>query len=495
MAMFWEFFSFEVKFRLKSISTYVYFLMWFLLDFLSVAAQDFGPVGNGKVLLNGPWAISFYCILGGIYGIIVIAAIFGTSILRDFQRDTYQLLFTKPISKFAYLGGRWLGSFVATVAAFSGIPIGVFAGSLAPWADHSRLVSGHLWWYIQPFLSITVVQIFFLGSLFFCVAALSRKIFIVYLQGVALFMVYVIGLTVFNATRSLEHFWSAILDPVGFMLSDSVTRYWTVAEKNTLLFPWTGVFLINRLLWGAVGLAAIGLVWALFPMSVESLTGKISGRRAARAKLADDREVLPRSLVAAKLPKVTQVFDPAAGWAQLISLTRLRIRYILHEIPFWAIAVLLIAFAINNGYYAGKIGGQNIWPVTYLMLQAVEGSATLFFYIVATLYAAELIWRDRDTHFDGIHDSLPMRDSVDWFSKLLALSFVEVTLLFLTMFCGIFMQTVAGYYHYELGQYLKELFIVTFPQVMVFSLFGHVCADCSQQQIHRSRHHHRCLCT
>ena len=113
-----------------------------------------------------------------------------------------------------------------------------------------------------------------------------------------------------------------------------------------------------------------------------------------------------------------------------------------------------------------------MWPVTYLMLQAVEGSATLFFYIVATLYAAELIWRDRDTRFDGIHDSLPMRDSIDWISKFLALCFVEITLLFLTMLCGMFMQTIAGYYHYELGQYFKELFVVTFPQIMAFALLA-----------------------
>jgi hypothetical protein len=471
--MFWEFFFFEIKFRLKSLSTYVYFFLWCLVNFLFVAAEDFGPIGNGKVLLNGPYAISFFNVVDGIYGIIIIAAIFGTSILRDFQRDTYQLIFTKPISKFAYLGGRWAGSFVATVAAYTGIPVGIFLGTLAPWADHSRIVSGHLWWYVQPFLSITVVQIFFLGSLFFCVAALTRKIFIVYLQGVALFMIYIIGLTVFQATRSLEHFWSAILDPVGILLSDSVTRYWTVAEKNTLLFPWSGVFLINRLLWGGIGVAALGLVWVLFPMSVEALTAKASGKRAAGRKLTEDDDIRPvRSLVAAKLPSVKQVFGSGTTWAQLLSLTRIRISYILHEIPFWAIAVLLIAFAINNGYYAGKVGGENVWPVTYLMVQAVEGSATLFFYIVATLYAAELIWRDRDTRFDGIHDSLPMRDSVDWFSKLLALCFVEVALLFLTMICGVFMQTIAGYYHYELGQYFQELFIVTFPQVLVFALMA-----------------------
>jgi hypothetical protein len=44
-------------------------------------------------------------------------------------------------------------------------------------------------------VSIIVVQIFVLGSLFFLVAALSRKVFVVYVQGAALFMIYVIGLT------------------------------------------------------------------------------------------------------------------------------------------------------------------------------------------------------------------------------------------------------------------------------------------------------------
>ena len=71
---------------------------------------------------------------------------------------------------------------------------------------------------------------------------------------------------------------------------------------------------------------------------------------------------------------------------------------------------MLIVFAVNNGHFAGRVGGVNVWPVTYLMVQAVEGSATLFFIIVAALYAAELIWRERDTRFDGIHDALPMAE-------------------------------------------------------------------------------------
>ena len=481
MGMFWEFFTFELRFRFKSISTYVYFLLWVAFSFLCIASESFGPVANanGKVLLNGPWAMSLnfaYCTL---FGLLIIAAIFGTSMLRDFQRDTYQILFTKPISKFAYLGGRWAGSFVVTVLIFSGLIFGSYLGTLAPWADQVRIGPNHLWWYLQPFLSIVLVQIFFCGSLFFAVAALTRKIFIVYLQGVALFMAYLIGVTAFSATRSLEHFWSGILDPVGLLLNNAVTRYWSVDQKNTLLYPWDfsgyspGVFLYNRLLWIAVGLAAMVLAWVLFPMSVEALTARAQGRRAARARQQDEDELrVPRSLVAARLPKIRQVFGAATGFAQYLSLSRLRTRAILREVPFWAIVGLLIVFAVNNGYFAGRIGGQNVWPVTYLMVQAVEGSATLFFLIVAGLYAAELLWRERDTHFDGIHDALPVSELADWLSKLTAIAVVELLLLAVTLIVGVFMQTLAGYHHYEVGQYLKELYLIVFPTVMGIAMLA-----------------------
>jgi hypothetical protein len=479
--MFREFFTFEIRFRLKSISTYVYFLVWLAFSFLSVASESFGPVGgsNGKLLLNGPYANSLIDFNACLFGLIIIAAIFGTSILRDFQRDTYQLLFTKPVSKFAYLGGRWTGSFVTSVFVFSGLMTGAFLGTFAPWADHTRIAPNHLWWYLQPFLSIVVVQIFFTGSLFFMAAALSRKIVVVYLQGVILFMLYVIGITVFSATRSLEHFWSGILDPIGLILFSDITRYWSVVEKNTVLLPWDfsgyspGIFLYNRLLWTAVGMVSCATLWALFPMSVEALAAGSQGKRAAKARWqeAEENRAL-RSRLAARLPRVHQIFGRATSFAQYRSLTRLRFRLITREVTFWAIVGLLIVFAVNNGYFAGRLGGVNVWPVTYLMVQAVEGSATLFFYIVAALYAAELVWRERDNRFDGIHDALPMSESIDWLSKFTAIFLVELILLAVTMLVGIVMQTIAGYYHYEVLQYLKELYVITLPQVLGVALFA-----------------------
>jgi ABC-2 type transport system permease protein len=478
MTLFWEFFTFELKFRIKSLSTWVYFALWFLLSFLAIAAEDFINTGNGKQLLNGPYSTTVLYTFFTLFGTIIIAAIFGTSALRDFQRDTLQLVFTKPINKFAYLGGRWAGSFVTCVFAFSGMVFGEMAGTLAPWADHTRIVTGHSWWYWQPFLFIVVIQIFFLGSLFFMIAALSRKIFVVYLQGVAVFMIYLVVTAIFSATRSLEHFWSGILDPVGLQLVDVLSRYWTVAEKNSLLFSWSlnvsqGVFLYNRLLWSAVGFLSLIVAYRFFPMSVESLTAGVQGRRAASAKRQEVAEAQPRrSLVAVKLPLVHLHFGGEAGFAQFISLTRIRVSNIVRELPFWAITVLLAVFSLINGYFAGKVNDSDVYPVTFLMVQAVEGMATLFLYIIGTLYAGELIWRERDTAFSGIHDALPLRETTDWLSKLFTLLLVQLVLITIIMFCGLIMQTVAGYYHYDLLQYFKELYLITFPQVLGFVLLA-----------------------
>ncbi len=170
-------------------------------------------------------------------------------------------------------------------------------------------------------------------------------------------------------------------------------------------------------------------------MSVEALTARSQGKRAApgaRRKEAEPRPV--RSLVAAQLPASPPGLWPEPRLSRSISsLTRLRIRTLSREVPFWAIVGLLMVFAVNNGHFAGRVGGVDVWPVTYLMVQAVEGGARCSSTSLPTLYAAELIWRERDTHFDGIHDALPMGESRDWLSKLTAIVFVECILLALTM--------------------------------------------------------------
>lgn len=468
-----DFFFFELKLRFRSISTYVFFLMPFLMALLSISAGDFGPIGAGKVLKNGPYALATIFLQLTAFGSILIAAIFGPAILRDFQEDTYQLLFTKPISKFAYLGGRWAASLLTTVFVFSGLIWGSMLGTLMPWADKTRLAPVHFWWHLQPFLSITVVQIFFLGSLFFLVAALTRRVVVVYLQGVVLFALYLIGLVSVVATNRLERFWPSVLDPLGLILFQNVTRYWTVVERNAQLVGWSGEFLYNRLLWCGVGLLALVAVFLLFPMSAEVLGSRRSSKH---AKAAREEEALeqnrPKRRFGVELPRVTQVFGGATTWMQLLSMTRMRYLNIVRDVVFWAIAFIMFVFVLISGRFAGNNNGVAVWPVTYLMVQVISGSAGLFLFIVGALYAGELIWRERDVRFEQIHDSLPLRDWADFVSKFLALAWVQTTLVSIVLVCGVFSQATQGFFHFELGQYAKEIYLVYLPQMIMVVLLA-----------------------
>jgi hypothetical protein len=58
----------------------------------------------------------------------------------------------------------------------------------------------------------------------------------------------------------------------------------------------------------------------------------------------------------------------------------------------------------------------------------------------------------------GAHDALPIPTWLPLLSKLLALMLVPVLLLTVLLCCGGLIQALKGYYHFELGLYLHELY-------------------------------------
>ena len=77
-------------------------------------------------------------------------------------------------------------------------------------------------------------------------------------------------------------------------------------------------------------------VWVFFPDVGGGADCSLAGpprRQSERAGTAEARPV--RSLVAARIPAVHHAFGPATTWAQYLSLSRLRLRNILRDIPFW----------------------------------------------------------------------------------------------------------------------------------------------------------------
>jgi hypothetical protein len=467
--MFWEIFLFEVKFRLKRISTYVYFSIWFFMAFFSVSVRQFGPGSfGGKVFVNSPYTIAQITSSLTAFGLVVISSIFGTSIYRDFEQGTYQIFFTTPMKKRDYLGGRLLGSFVITALIFSGILLGLTIGKFMPWADQARLAPINLWFHIQPFLLFTLTEIFFAGALFFMIGALTRNLVFVYLQGVIFLAIYLIAVTlVANNPNNLNNYWPALVDPLGILTVSKTARYWTVVEKNSLTIPFTGVMAWNRLLWLSLGAIATAAVFRFFPFSAEQLTVK-----RARKGLAERDDETPLPEFRPSAIAVKQRFNGGATFAQFLTLTRLRLLSIVKEVPFIAIVLIGVVFVFIGGWEAGRIFDTPVYPVTYLMAEMVKNQFFLFVLVITTLYAGELVWKERGMKYDQIHDALPTPTWLNFISQFLALTVVQAALLAVLMLSGMALQALQGYFNFEPGVYFKELFLIGLPTLMQFSILA-----------------------
>ncbi|MCB0388817.1 MAG: hypothetical protein KDD23_09200, partial [Winogradskyella sp.] len=66
---------------------------------------------------------------------------------------------------------------------------------------------------------------------------------------------------------------AAVADPYGIAAFFEQTQYWTPFQKNTQLLSFSGLFLLNRVVWMLVGLVVL---WATFQLfSFRKLTKKV----------------------------------------------------------------------------------------------------------------------------------------------------------------------------------------------------------------------------
>jgi ABC-2 type transport system permease protein len=441
---------FEVGRRLRMLSTYVYFGIFFGLGFLWIsiaggafanASVDFGA--GGKVPINAPFSILFLTMIGGYFGTIITAAIAGRATFQDIDHRTTPFFFSAPIRHRDYLGGRYLGAFLSVLMLYPGISLGAFVAAHAPFIDATRVGPDRLAAYLSPYLTILLPNLVFTAATFFALATLLRRMLPVYVGAVVLVLGYLIAssLTSNIDNRTL----AAMLDPFGGNAADRVTEYWTIAEKSTRIVPLTGVFLWNRLLWMGVGVLVLGVTYARFSF-VE--------RPGARKKPHEDAPAFaPIVTVATPRPD----YSRRAAFSALVTLARLQLRETVKNIFFLVIVLAGVLFVIAAGLNADQLYGTRTWLVTYEVLEVVGGTFTLFILIVITFYSGELVWRERDAGLAPIFDALPIPRWVYFTSKLLALMAVQVLLVFVLMAAGIALQAAKGYFHFEIALYVKTL--------------------------------------
>jgi ABC-2 type transport system permease protein len=479
--MFREIFLFELKYRFTRVSTYIYFIMFLAFAFFATISVGgafrganvvIGGAGEGKVLANAPFAVGVLISMLVYIGMLVIAAIMGNAGYRDFQRDTHSFFFSYPIRKADYFFGRFLGAFVVLFVVFLSIGIGAIAGSLMWFVMPEKFAPFRLIVYIQPYLIHVLPNLFFSGAVFFALAVTQRKRMPVFVACVAILVGYLLSA---NMLMNLEaRVFASIVDPFGANTARYVTEYWSIAEKNTLLMPFSGVVLWNRVLWSAIG--AVMLVFGYVKFKPTFVTSE--GKRMSEV-VDEQKEEISTSVMA--LPAVTRDFSMGASIRQLLGQIKIEFFSIVRNLYFIVIVVLGVGFIIGVGLEnIGQLYGTNTYPITYEVLELTAGTFSLFMIVIIVLFSGELVWRERDKNVAQIYDSLPVPDWLSFLSKLGALVLVTALLLLVVMLCGIFLQAVLGYYNFEIGQYFKELYGLRFIELVwycVLALFVQVLVN------------------
>ncbi|QCR23527.1 M1 family aminopeptidase [Pontibacter sp. SGAir0037] len=457
--MFSEIFLFELKYRMKRPATYIYFMLLFLMAFLAMIALGgafgggviIGDASGGKVFANSPYQINWIITLLSWFGVLITCSMMGTPIFRDFEHKTHSLYYTSLITKAGYIFGRFTGSFLVTLFVFLGVAAGAMFASIMPWMEPEKLGPFNLMWYIQPYLTIVIPNLLLTGAIFFTFATLTRSALSIYVGGVLFLVLYGVSSAL---TGDLDNeMWANILDPMGASAVYFTQRYWTTAERNTLMLPFSDYILLNRALWVGIGLALLAFCYFRFSFSFANQGVKLFRRKSSAEAVG---AFVPTDRL--QLPKVNQYFSFNLSLSQYFKLSKLEFKGVVKSVYFIAITLAGVMFLFVTGSQIGKMYDTNFFPVTSQVVQVLNGTFALFFLIIITFYAGELVWRERDNRINQIYDALPIPNWVPFASKLTALVLVQVVLLAVIMFCGIIIQTFKGYYNYELDVYVKGLF-------------------------------------
>ena len=474
---------FELRTRLRLVSTYVYFLVFAALAGLWMAAaggvfQSANIVfGADKVAINSPYALAQTISVLGLLGVIVVAAFMGRAVQQDFETQSFHFFFTTPIRKAQYLGGRFLGAVLVLMLIFLGIAVGLWIGAHWPGVEPSRVGPWSWAAMFEPYLVILLPNVLFLGALFFVMGALGQRMLPVYIAGVAVLLG---NLVAGRLLRDIDNRTvAALLDPVGTTAQGLVTRYWSAAERNTELIPLARELLWNRALWLAVGVAIFAFGSWRFRMGFA--TPRLSKRKARKAAARAAAEAaMEQDIRAVALPQVTPRRTTGAWLAQLPGLVRMYVRETVKNVYFLAIAIAGAAFVFANAKVVGSLFGTNTYPVTYQVIDFASGTFVLFMLVITAFYAGELVWRERDARMALIADSLPTPTWLGFFAKLATLLLVQALLQLLVMGCGIVIQLFSGYTKLELGQYVYRLFFLQLPDYWMLAALAltiHVLVD------------------
>jgi hypothetical protein len=457
---------FEARQRLRLLSTWVYFGLFLALSLLWMAAAGgaFKSVSvfyGGRVLINGPRSLELAIALLSSLGVIVVAAVMGRSVQQDFEYDMHHFFFSAPIRKADYVLGRFLGALATLAAIFSSILLGLYLGSFLPGVDPERIGPMTAAMFALPAARLLLPNLFIFGAIFFVLAALTRRMLPVYVAAVVMLVGYLVapGLARDLDYRNL----AALIDPFGTTALIRVTDYWTVAEKNVRMVPFAGLYLLNRALWLGFALAVLVLGYWRF-----HFVGNVD----LRGRAAEQSDAFPH--LSRTALNIHEAPDFAARSLGLLLLRAVwfNLRESVRNVYFGVLALAAVLTTLALALNLGEMFGVRTYPVTYQVLDEMSHTFALFMLVVTTVYAGELVWREREAHVAQMTDALPTPSWLPLLGKTFGLIGLQGVMLVILMLCALVVQLSQGYFHVEPGLYLRYLFGLLWPEYALVAVLA-----------------------
>lgn len=459
-------FRFELRYWLRQPIAYVFMLINALLVFGATASDDITiGGGTGNVVKNAPYVVENYYALFSLICLLMITAFMNNAAARDFNEKTNQILFTTSIREREFLVGRFLGALVISIIPYLGITLGSVIGSMMPWMEPERIGANSWGAHLNGLLVFVIPNLLFAGSIIFGIAALTRNTLTSFIGSIALLVGYLVSQTMI---RDIENeFWGAVFDPFGLRTFAVVTKYWTVDDRNTLSVGFEGLLLLNRLVWTGVGALVLAFTLNRFKFSEKNKVGK------------SNKSVEERYDTRTLGPLRTVFPEFGIGWSmrQLWSQIRIESISIIKNVAFLVIMlfgivnlVTSMAFATSQGY------GLTAFPVTYNMVDIIQGSLYLFIVVVITFYTGAIVWKERESKVHDIYDALPYVDWLPIISKTLAMFFAVLVLQITGILLAIITQLLNGFTDLRIEVYVVKLLAsdsLMFLGLIILSVFIH----------------------
>jgi ABC-type transport system involved in multi-copper enzyme maturation permease subunit len=471
----WKIFSFEFAYLVRRVSTWLYLVV--LLLFALVMNGLITP-GDG-VYSNNTFHITAITVMGGLIWLLMGASLGGEAAARDVKMRMHPLIFTTPVTKLHYLGGRFFAAFAVNALLVLSLPLGVLLSFYLPGMGPGELLPFRPWAYLSVYLFIALPNAFIATALQFSLAALSRQVMTSYLASLLL---AIVAQVIAMAAAKLFGNWDLVklLDPVGVAgIIGSELATWTPTEKNTRLVTLDGMFLWNRVLWLGIAAGLLMLTYFRFNFAnavTNSWLSRFRSGKNVQPKTSAENPIV--NATAISVPSVQRNFGLATclgqtlsiGWASFKKIAR-------HPVGLTLVGAIALISAVF-GYRIMTQFDIPLLPTTQQVLDYLTnpvGSVTTQWVAIPLLiiyFTGELVWQERDAGFSDIADATPVPEWVLLSGKFLGLGLIILAWMALLMAGGIGMQLGMNYDKLQVGLYLQGLFGIQLVEYLLFAVLA-----------------------